>query len=194
MHWNVLFKIAAICTFLILLASCQSEYDKVVKQELSTGVIHTDLIFDLEMGMTKKDYFASCWKLNSEKKVNQGPTNQFVQYNMPPGEIKGEEEVIIMLFYGIFDDEDIMRGLNCRFNYSSWAPWNDLQSGKLVETLKSHYMEKYDGNPFIQIDLKNTDIKAFVKVDGNRQILIYPLDAKDVAVKIEDLRYKYDMS
>ena len=54
-------------------------------------------------------------------------------------------------------------------------------------------MQDYKGNDFISIDIKNTEFKAYVKIDGNRQILIYPVNTKDVVVKIEDLNYKLNI-
>lgn len=193
MNWNVNFKTVVFGVLLSIFCSCQSEYDKAVKKELSTGVVYTDLVLGLEMGQTKQEFYTDCWELNRDKKVSQGPSNNFVKYIVPPGEIKGEDDEIEMLFYGIFDDDEVMRGLDSRFCYLSWSPWNqEYYSDQLIETLKGHYIDMYQGNQFIEIDLKDLEKKAFVKVDGNRQILIYSIDTKDVVVKIEDLRYKYN--
>ena len=71
------------------------------------------------------------------------------------------------------------------------APWNEARhSDSLAVDLTKKYMSDYKGNPFITIDLEDVEYKAYVKIDGNRQILIYPKNTKDVAVKIEDLNYK----
>jgi len=76
------------------------------------------------------------------------------------------------------------------FSYVAWAPWNEAyQSEVLVEKLQEKYLKEYPGNPFIEITI-NEDIKAYAKVDGNREILVYPNTLKDVTVKISDLRYK----
>ena len=95
-----------------------------------------------------------------------------------------------MLFFGIFDDKQVMHGMHMIFSYVTWAPWNEkTQSDILVQKLKEKYLREHSGNPFIEITIKD-DIKAYAKIDGNREILIYPNTAKDVTVKIRDLRYK----
>lgn len=182
----------ALAFIFLILTSCTSEYEKLVKSELATGVIHEDLLLGLKMGQTQKKFYEICWELNSTGLINQGPSNEFVSYLIPNGEIPNEEEKVTLLFYGIFDEDKIMRGLTQRFSYVAWAPWNDnLQSGPLLEKVKEYYIKKYGGNDFIEIDLGLDEVKGYVKVDGNRQITVYRKDVKEVAVKIEDTRYKF---
>jgi len=96
-----------------------------------------------------------------------------------------------MLFYGIFDEEKIMNGMHMKFSYIKWSPWNeDFQSDVLIKELKDKYLKKYGGNSFIEITV-NDDVKAYTKIDGNREILIYPNSDKDVTVKIQDLRKRF---
>ena len=75
-----------------LMASCKSDYDKLVRSELKSGVINKELIFGLEMGQEKKEFYNICWKLNSQKMVSQGPSNEMVRYMIKPEEIEGETE------------------------------------------------------------------------------------------------------
>ena len=174
-----------------MLLSCKSDYDKLVRSQLDSGVIHEELIFDMKMGDTKKEFYAICWELNNQQKVSQGPYNQMVKYIIEPEEIPGETEKIEMLFYGNFDGEDVLRGMNFRFAYINWAPWNEeLHAEKLIEKLQQYFVDMYGGNEFIEVDLGLKDIKSYVKVDGNRQIVIYPQTTKDVIAKVEDLRYR----
>lgn len=183
-----IFLIISLC---VILLGCKSEYEKLVDEGLESEVIYEDLIFDMYMGQTQKEFYSRCWELNKEKKISQGSGNRFAKYNVPPGEIFEEPEEVEMLFYGIFDQDKIMRGMEMRFSYVKWSPWNDdFQSEKLMERLKGHYMNLYGGNDFIKFDIKIPEHPAFVKIDGNRQILIYKLSSKDISVKIEDLRYR----
>ena len=157
---------------------------------MSTGQVYTDLFFDLEMGQTRKNFYDRCWDLNAQKMISQGPGNNYARYLIPVTDGKDTSN-IEMLFYGIFDTQDIMRGMDMKFSYTSYAPWNEIRhSDQLLEALKEKYMKDYPGNEFIKIDLDLEYGEAVVKVDGNRQIVMYPLSQKDVAVKIEDLRYK----
>ena len=99
-------------------------------------------------------------------------------------------EKVEMLFYGIFDEEKVMQGMHMKFSYVSWSLWNEAyHSDVLIDKLQEKYLKEYGGNSFIEITVKD-DVKAYVKVDGNREILVYPNSNKDVTVKIGDLRYK----
>jgi len=175
---------------ILLVTSCKSDYDKLVRTEMKSGLIEEDLIFGLKLGQEKKEFYNICWQLNSQKLVSQGPSNEMVRYLIQPEEIEGETQEIEMLFYGSFDEEKIMRGLKMKLSYVSWAPWNEeLHSPELAKNIRPYFMKLYGGNDFIEVDLVK-DYKTYVKVDGNRQIVIFPQTTKDVMVKIDDLRYK----
>jgi len=171
--------------------SCQSEYDQYVKREMNSGVHHESLMFGLSFGQTKKEFYDTCWLLNKEQKLSQGPKNQYAMYIIEPHTINGEEDKIEMLFYGIFDDDKILRGMDFQFSYPKWAVWNDdYHADELMTSLQQYYADLFPGNDFIQVSLGQHDLYSYIKIDGNRQILMYPKDTKDVVVKIEDLRYK----
>ena len=173
----------------ITFAACESDYSRTVKRELKTGVIHEDLILGLKMGQTQKEFYDHCWKLNKQKVISQGSGNKFAKQLILLDSTAQNQDKVEMLFYGIFDAEKVMRGMHTKFSYLKWAPWNEAyQSTVLVEKLQEKYIKEYPGNPFIEITIKG-DVKAYVKVDGNREILVYPNTTKDVTVKIRDLRY-----
>jgi len=175
----------------ILFISCKSEYEKTVDRELASGIVNDSLIFGMRMGQTKKEFFGICWELNRQKLIAQGTGNRTAKYIEPLDSTETNPSRKEMLFYGIFDERDTMRGMDMTFTYSAWAPWNkERYSIPLMEALKAEYMKHYGPNPFIEINLGDIKYKAFVKIDGNRQILIYPKNDKDVVVKMEDLRYR----
>lgn len=179
--------------FLLILclafSSCESEYSQTVKEEMNSGVIHEDLILGLKIGQSRKEFFDHCWQLNKQKLVAQGPGNKYAKYILTVDSTSQNPEKVEMLFYGIFDDEKIMHGMEMKMHYLKWSPWNEeYQSDKLIEALKRHYNKEYPGNDFLEIDI-NEKTKAFAKVDGNRQIIMYPLGDKDVMAKIIDLRH-----
>ena len=181
-----------IAIILFAVIGCQSEYDEYVKKEMASSVFHDSLIFDMRLGMTKKDFYAVCWDLNKQQIIGQGTGNQYARYLEPVDSLKNGEQRKQMDFFGIFED-DIMHGMEMIYIYHAWAPWNqNLQSAQLATELKAIYGRKYPGNPFIEIDLKTSDYKALAKIDGNRQILIYPKNDKEVVVLIEDLNFKYN--
>ncbi len=175
---------------LALFSACQSEYDKTVKQEINSGLRHDTLLFNLTVGDTKKEFFEKCWQLNKEQLISQGSGNKYAKYFMEPDLTADSTKRVEVLFFGIFDKQNIMHGMEMKMSFTAWAPWNkEHQSDQLMSYMEERYMRQYAGNPFIKIDV-DEQIKALVKVDGNRQILMFPLDNQRISVKITDLTHK----
>lgn len=191
---NILMRIGygLLLGFLLLnLASCESEYQQYIDEELASGEVQDSLMLGMRMGQTRKDFYKICWELNSQKIISQGTGSNArmeIDSDTSAGNYKKE-----LLFYGIFDDQDTMRGMRMTYSYVAWAPWNrDKQADSLLLDLEKQYLKAYPGNDFIEVEVKQLAHPALVKIDGNRQILMYPKNDKDVAVKIEDLRFKYN--
>jgi hypothetical protein len=53
--------------------------------------------------------------------------------------------------------------------------------------LKQRIENEYRGNKFIEVDIEGFKNKVFVKIDGNRRMLMYPLSNQEVRLMIEDL-------
>lgn len=188
-------KRISLCFVIILSVACnQSQYDTVVKRELATGKEYNDLMFDMQIGLSKKEFYGRCWQLNKEKLVAQGPSNQYVRHVLDSvSPIYNPSSRIEMLFFGLFDEEDLMRGMRFRFSYTAWAPWNKaLQPEKLQEEVKEMMKTLYPGNEFFNLDTKINDQPIAVKIDGNRLITVYVFDNRFVQAYIEDLNAKYD--
>lgn len=188
-------RISKVYAVLLLLAvgamGCKSDYQQYVEREMASGTTQDSLIFGMRIGQTKKDFFAICWDLNKQKIISQGNGNRTARYIADQDTLGDNLEAKDMLFYGIFDDNDIMRGMEMTYSYLAWSPWNrNKQSDSLLMVLRDQYLANYPGNDFIEIDIQELKMPALVKIDGNRQILMYPKGQKDVVVKIEDLRYK----
>lgn len=180
---------------LILLVGCsESKYSKLVKTEMAKNIVNDSLLFEMKFGQTRQEFYDQCWKLNSQKIIKQGSNNNFVQYHLPQKEGDSSINSIKMLFYGIFDKEKIMRGMDMRFSYNAWSLWNEsTHSDKLITVVKDTLQSWYPGNGFIEVTMKRSKKDIFVKVDGNRRIIIEPLiNTKDVDVRIDDLRYTID--
>ncbi len=188
-------KLILLSSFLLGIASlisCESEYTKTVNREADKGVLKDSLVLGMSFGYTKQDFFDHCWKLNNKGLVTQGPNNRSVQYQLSSNDNNQNLTAILMLFYGNFNENNIMTGMDMEFSYKAWAPWNDdLYSDKLVPVLIDTLLRWFPGNRFISIKSDKLDSDTYVKVDGNRQIMVYPKGIKNVVVKIEDLKYKY---
>ncbi len=184
-----LILVAVIGAGVLSLQSCKSEYTQLVETEMSSGIVHDSLIHGLRIGQTKKEFYKHCWALNKSKAITAGSGNEYALFVLPADSTDTHPDKINVQFYGIFDDNDVMHGMEMKMDYYSWAPWlKHFGSEYLIEKVKSNMMKDYPGNDFMELQVgENT---AFVKVDGNRQISMFPLSFKQIMVKIEDLRVK----
>jgi hypothetical protein len=186
--FNNIYRIAFLLLIFIGLSSCQSQYDQTVKKEMASGRSIETLKFNLAFGDTKKEFFAKCWELNKKGLIKQGPKNQYVAYELKK---KGAPS-ITHLFYGIFNEEQKMVGLDMEFSYDGWSPWTPLlQSDKLLFVAMDTLKNWYPGNDFFLLKNKKLKTNTYVKIDGNRQIIIHTQGDKDVKVTLEDLREKF---
>ncbi len=190
MNLKFLFRLFLLSLMIVFIGCSRSKYDQLVKAEMAKGIVNDSLMLGMKLGQTQKEFFDKCWKLNREKIVTNGPDG-FVMYELPVKKENGKGDAITMLFYGIFNEDKTMTGMNFQFYYESWSLWNkSLQSDRLIPEVKSRFMEWYPGNDFIKVELKNDEGEIFVKVDGIRRITIKPLDDNRVVkAQIDDLRY-----
>ena len=176
-----------------LACEIESEYSKLLKKELKSGKTFDDLVLGLKIGQTKDDFFEICADLNKKKLITSGARNLYPEYILYPKDSVENGKKIRMSFMGIFDNDRIMKGMDIRFNYYSWIAWREeYNSDNLINEIKDTLQLWYPGNNFIEIDLKldSKNNLAYVKVDGNRQITMYKIDGRDVAVIIEDVSEK----
>ncbi len=190
MNSRYFIRLFLLSLMVVVIGCSRSKYDQLVKSEMAKGIVNDSLMLGMELGQTQKEFFDKCWKLNRDKIVTNGPDG-FVMYELPVKKENGKGDAITMLFYGIFNEDKTMTGMDFQFYYESWSLWNkSLQSDRLVPEVKSRFMEWYPGNDFIKVELKNGEGQIFVKVDGIRRITIKPLDDNRVVkAQIDDLRY-----
>lgn len=167
----------------LLFASCQSHYEKVEQEELTSGKVSNELFLGLELGMPKKEFFSTCWELNSQGILNNGPTELSVEYQpeMPSG------NPAYMRFYPKFE-EDSLYFMPIEFTYKGWSPLNDeLAVEKLREDVVVLF-ESWYGPGFFEVSNEDKSLIAFVKVDGNRRIRVFKKSISMVRAEIVDLR------
>ena len=180
---------------LILLSACRSEYEQMVIRESKTGVYHDSLLFDYTFGISRDLFFKMTHDLNKQKLVTQGAGTQKVLYVFQPGEFPSDPEEIWMHFDGIFNDDKDLVGMELLFSYPKWFLGTEKYgSEQLIPSLKQYFQGRFPGNDFVPIDIGLEEIVPLVKIDGNRQIVIFPKDDKDVIVKIEDLKDKFALN
>ena len=161
---------------------------------MNKNIVNDSLFFGMRLGGTRQNFYNRCWQLNKEGMITQGPQNNFVKYVLPLKEGQSTTKAITMLFYGVFNEDKIMTGMDLKFYYSAWSLWNkSFQSDKLVPVVKDSLQSWFPGNGFIPVYMKKNGEKVFVKIDGTRRIIIEPLsDSKEVNARIDDLRYLID--
>ncbi|WP_339874455.1 hypothetical protein [uncultured Algoriphagus sp.] len=182
-------SVVVLAILISMLVSCQSEYQKLEKKELASGKIENELYLGLELGMTKKQFFTTCWNLNKKRILNNGPSELSVEYKLTLPSGKPAE----MRFYPKFKDERIYE-MPIEFSYDGWAPWNEeLNSENLSNDVKDLFEEWY-GPGFIEVSNTDKSQVAQVKVDGNRRVRIYVKHTSAVRVDIVDLNVIKDLN
>lgn len=168
---------------LIAFTACQSDYEKMVERELASGIRHDSLFLGMHFGMTRDSFYRHCFALNRQGLVTNGPQNNTVLYV-----IEGYRYTIDMNFYPDFEQDKIFK-MPVVFNYQAWAPWTkDLYADKLVPDVLE-LLTRWYGPGFLA--KKTPDNKPFwVKVDGNRQILVSIQNERNVRAEISDLTVK----
>jgi len=164
MTWMVLVVIAA-----LIVGGCSpgKTYERRLKRELASGIRYDSLFMGISFGMTDKEFFEHCWKLNLDSLVRQGTANMSVQYDI-------NEELqypATMNFYPVFNDGKIVE-MPVRFIYNGWGPWTrELSASNLALDVKRWYEDIY-GKGFITV-VHPTKGEAYTRIDGNRRITIY---------------------
>ena len=176
-------KLLLISFALLSIISCKSEYEKMESRELASGKVENEIFLGLELGMSKKAFYETCWDLNNKGILSNGPSELSVEYDapMPSG------NPAKMRFYPKWEDEKIYM-MPVEFTYEGWAPWNeDLAAEKLREDVVKLFEEWY-GPGFIEVTNEDKSQIAFVKVDGNRRIRIFKKQLSIVRAEIVDLK------
>lgn len=181
-----IFLVFLIFTNCCISCNLNSPYANLIKSELRSGKQVNDLIMGFEFGMSKDLYFDRCAELNKLKEITSGGRNFSPEKILIPNNSDGKK--IKMSFFGTFDDKRILNGLDVRFNFLGWSSWNkEYQSSVLLEQIKDSLLSWFHGNNFLAVEIEGINKETYVKVDGNRRIILYTVDTKDVALKIDDL-------
>jgi hypothetical protein len=98
-----------------------------------------------------------------------------------------------MSFYPDFKDGKIFK-TDVLFTYNNWAPWNkDTHATLLKKRAKKLMMDWYGGNEFVRIP-HPVDTAAYVKLDGNRRILIEQnMSGTEVLATFTDLKVEAEI-
>lgn len=186
MIWKL--KYLNLLLILSLLSGCkETAYDRyigTVEKELNSGQRVDSLFFGIHLGMSSKKFYGHCWKMNKKGLFTDGVNNTAVLYKLNNGELSHPAS---MNFYPSFYNDSINQ-MSVFFQYDAWAPWNEhLFADSLQLSVLNMYRGWYNGgNPFIKVEDEKKGA-IFVKVDGNRRIVIGKFDDSRVKVDYTDL-------
>ena len=166
------------------------QYEATVEKELTSGQRVDNLFLGIHLGMSSKEFYGHCWEMNKKGLFTDGENNTAVLYKLNNGELSHPAS---MNFYPSFYNDSIFQ-MSVSFQYDAWAPWNKhlLADSLQLEVLKMYKKWYRGGNPFISMedDKRGT---IYVKVDGNRRIIIGKFDDSRVKVDYMDLVVEEEM-
>lgn len=166
----------------IFSCSSQTEYAEVVERELASGVRNDTILLGIHFGMPEQEFYSTCWALNQKGIIKEGFSNVTVYY--PLKELPHEG---FLDFFPIFKNGKI-QSIQGFTMYTGWAPWNKrFWSDQLIEDTRELLESTYPGNKFFPIKSPGRG-KAYVKIDGNRRIVLYYVEDSKVNVLFSDLR------
>jgi len=176
-----------------LIISCNNDtnsYESIMQKELRSGRRADSLFFGIYLGMTSKEFYMHCWELNKKGIFTDGNNNTAVLYKLNNHELNYDAS---MNFYPEFHDNRIYK-MWATFQYDGWAPWNKhMYSDSLLPYVVNLYKKWYSGgNPFIEMHDKERGT-IYVKVDGNRRIIIGRYSDMIVKIDYTDLLVEQEM-
>ncbi len=173
----------------LIISGCspRSKYDRMLNQELASGVRYDSLFMGLYLGMPEKDFYTHCWILNREGLIKQSPDNTTVEY-----ELKDELKYpATMQYYPEFVEAKIYE-MPVWFIYNGWTPWNKELSADNLELDVLRLYEKIYGEGFIKVKHSKHGM-AYTKIDGNRRITIFKEDELHVWTVFTDMSVKKEL-
>ena len=176
-----------VLALLLLTGACRNDsrsYSGLVKKELASGKISNQLLLDIRFGMTRKEFYSYCWTMHNKGTFEDGANSTAVLYHLrEPGQLRYPASIN---FYPEFRKDSIYK-MWAQVEYDAWAPWNrNLFADSLMLDVVRLYSQWYPGNDF----LKLTDPRRgtiYVKVDGNRRIIVGKKDDAHVNVDYANL-------
>jgi hypothetical protein len=178
----ITWAILLICAgFLLLNCSPSATYERRLKRELASGIRHDSLFLGISLGMTSKEFYSHCWKLNRDSLVRQGTANTTVEYQLRE-ELKAPATVN---FYPDFEADRIVE-MPVHFIYNGWAPWNQSLSSDSLQLDILQWYKRIYGRDFLEVEHPERG-KAFVQIRGNRRITIFKVDEKIVLALFKDM-------
>lgn len=181
-RFGLLISCSVLCVTLFCSGGCKKDYDydAQVAAALRSGERHDSIFFGLYLGMLRNAFRAQCLDLNHQKRFQQGTKGPSVEYHMH--ELRYPAAMNFLPRY----DGDTLIEMGVIYEYDRWAPWDkSSHSVVLIEDVYKLFIQWY-GKPFHTVTLTNGK-KVLVQVKGNRRVILYAKDDREVHALITDL-------
>lgn len=175
-------RIVIVFSAVLVLSACmQSEYERMVRRELASGIRQDSIFLGVYLGMSSKAFYAQCWELNKRGIIKEGSGNTSVEYKLTE-----MDKPARLNFYPKFYEDKIWQ-MDAFVSYNAWSPWNKAYERDSLEPEVLKLLEKWYGSGFITVTHPEKG-RAFVKVTGNRRVSILPgIETDKVRIEITDL-------
>ena len=174
--------VALVIMISLMGSSCiKSEYAKLVEQELAKGYRMDSVILGIHLGMSRKEFYSYCWAMNKQHIFTNSGTK--VLYKFYDG-----DDTVVMKFYPDFLNDSIYQ-VQATYQYQGWMPWVLHRQPDSLQVRLRKKFEKLSGLGFIKVERGGLykDF-AFVKVDGNRRIVMFRESEMELKTVFTDLR------
>lgn len=185
------FSLVLAIGLLVITGGCDQKqtFEEVVTEELARNVKFDSLFYGLHFNMPMKEFYDHSFDMNQKGIFFQNNMNVEVI-------IHYDKDFSAPVDFVFFPDTSFptIQKVDGHMMFRQWAPFNkEYPASKLQEELKKKMEDWYGGRDFIKIKHpKGHWPYAYVKVDGNRKILLYrSFDDQKVEVAFENLDTTY---
>lgn len=170
-----------------LIFGCQkSEYHRLVTKEMSSGEINDSLIVGISFGMNSLEFYTHCWEQHKKGVMGNSESNSDVRLPLQQYHPKLAAD-----FYPLFHKDKIWQ-LPVTFYFDDHSEWNKDLSQDTLQQYASEVIEEWFGEDFISLTRETIfgeeDYK--VTVDGNRQVIVFPIQPNKYKIEVTDLNIK----
>jgi len=177
------YLIIIVMFFSLIACDQRTDYERLIESGKNSDVRNDSLFLGYELGMEQQEFLDRSWELNQKGLLTGGAQ---IEYQFT--ELSNNAR---MVFYPHFNNGKI-HVMPVEISFHSWAIWNrDLYSEHLIDQLLEYYETVY-GPGFQLVDHPTLNRKVWMKVDGNRKIVVYPKDDMITRVEFTDLSVETD--
>ncbi len=177
----------------ILVLSCRHKrsYNEVVKEEMKKNVRKDSIIYGIHLGMTYEDFYYYCWARNADGLFKPNTSGNAVTCEF-------KNKFSYPTVFEFFPSSDINNKLmpiskfKAIIRYKAYSHYNkDMSMENLLMETIDFFEKGYGGNKFFTIP-NDEDIWVkykYIKIDGNRKILLQPTySEQELNILFEDLK------